>query len=242
MSDELHITAQSEPYYQDDLATIYHGDCRDFETCPAVLITDPPYGFDAYASDQDVGGLTLAAFVRAAPCAAIFGYPETLVVWCVEGGLRPTEWVTWWPTNKPSARTTLLPREVECVAVFGDPPGAGRLFRPRSADAMTRRIHVARGNDPESCRLGDVWREASPGIGFNGHLRLHPNEKPVAVMRRLVELCSNPGDLILDPFMGSGTTLRAAKDLGRRAVGIEIEERYCEIAARRCAQEVLDVA
>jgi site-specific DNA-methyltransferase (adenine-specific) len=67
----------------------------------------------------------------------------------------------------------------------------------------------------------------------------HPCPKPLPLMRTLIEQFTDPGDLILDPFMGSGTTLRAAKDLGRRAIGIEINEQYCRIAAERMAQGVL---
>jgi adenine-specific DNA-methyltransferase len=81
---------------------------------------------------------------------------------------------------------------------------------------------------------GDVWRFRIP------RSREHPAQKPLAMMNQIVRVSSRLGDLVLDPFMGSGTTLQAAKDLGRRAIGIEIEERYCEIAARRLEQEVLD--
>jgi site-specific DNA-methyltransferase (adenine-specific) len=68
---------------------------------------------------------------------------------------------------------------------------------------------------------------------------MHPNEKPIDLPGRFISWHTVPGDLVLDPFMGSGTTLRAAKDLGRKAIGIEIEERYCEIAAKRLRQEVI---
>ena len=67
----------------------------------------------------------------------------------------------------------------------------------------------------------------------------HPSPKPEPLMGQLIEVVTPPGGTVLDPFMGSGTTLRAAKAYGRNAIGIEAEERYCEIAARRCAQEVL---
>ena len=86
-----------------------------------------------------------------------------------------------------------------------------------------------------------VWNGGGRAANFvtNVEHGEHPTTKPTEVFGPLVELFSDKGNLILDPFMGSGTTLRAAKDLGRRAIGIELEERYCEIAARRMAQEVL---
>lgn len=71
----------------------------------------------------------------------------------------------------------------------------------------------------------------------NGWKRQHPTEKPVALIRWCLEFVE--ANTVLDPFLGSGTTLRACKDLGRRGIGIEIEERYCEIAARRLEQGVL---
>jgi site-specific DNA-methyltransferase (adenine-specific) len=85
----------------------------------------------------------------------------------------------------------------------------------------------------EVLRHAAVFKGAGPGC--NEYLG-HPTQKPAALIRQLVEKARD--GIVLDPFMGSGTTLRAAKDLGRKAIGIEIEERYCEIAAKRLAQEV----
>jgi site-specific DNA-methyltransferase (adenine-specific) len=82
----------------------------------------------------------------------------------------------------------------------------------------------------------NVWRIAKiiPNYGQ------HPTEKPVKLMSKIISIHSNIGDTILDPFMGHGTTLRAAKDLGRKAIGIEIEKKYCDIAIERLKQGVLD--
>jgi len=83
-------------------------------------------------------------------------------------------------------------------------------------------------------RISDVIVEARTGNN------LHPTQKPEGLIRKIVG--ANIGDTILDPFMGSGTTLAAVKELRRNAIGIELEERYCEIAARRLSQDVMAFA
>ncbi len=232
-----------KPYYDDGTCVVYHGDCRDVLPVEAdATVTDPPYGTGYYATDTDV--LTWAMLDVLPRPTAVFGWPEKLVALCVAGKFVPDEWVTWWPTNAavktPPSRNGLA-RESECIAVFGA-HRMGELKQPRTAQLHEWHGPNQRGTengDLASRFMGDVWRDAAPGIGLHAAHRLHPNEKPLSVMLRLVESLSELNQIVLDPFMGSGTTLRAAKDLGRRAIGIEIEERYCEIAAKRLGQEVL---
>ena len=233
-------------YYQDQSCTIYHGDCREVlpKTADAT-VTDPPYGTGHYKSDVVVLDAAMLAELPRPLC--VFGYPERLVGLCVDAQETPDEWITWWASNAAIKAFGVhgLLMESECVAVFGRHRFQTlRQERTASSRAVLDKGYI--GNDrldignPDSRRVGDVWTDAAPGLAFNSHERLHPNQKPLSVLTRLVEGVTLPGDLVLDPFMGSGTTLRAAKDLGRKSIGIEIEERYCEIAAKRLAQEVLD--
>lgn len=98
----------------------------------------------------------------------------------------------------------------------------------REYEALRRPFNLTKHD-----QWGEVWR-------FGGETdRQHPTQKPLPLIQQMVRVSSHKGDLVLDPFMGSGTTLRAAKELGRRVIGIEREEQFCAVAARRLAQEVL---
>jgi site-specific DNA-methyltransferase (adenine-specific) len=239
-----------KPYYERDGIVIYHGDCREVLPSLAadVVVTDPPYGAGHYETDTEV--LT-AVMLASWPSAAVFGWPERLVALCVAAGRVPSEWITWAPTNGAMRgfNSAGLWRDTEHIAIFGKGEWCSTR-QPRETSNATKLSQSARGigkggmerrpGDPDTRRAGDVWTDAMPGLGFQWASRLHPNQKPTTVFARLIE--AFPEGAILDPFMGSGTTLRAAKDLGRKAIGIEIEERYCEIAAKRLSQEVMVLA
>lgn len=132
------------------------------------------------------------------------------------------------------------------AAIFGANHFAHLLPPTNGWVIWDKRDQVSRGLPGSDAEL--VWTTAKQTRIFR-HVWLphtlrdeppyHPTQKPTPLLRFLIELID--GQTVLDPFMGSGTTLRAAKDLGRKAIGIEIEERYCEIVAKRCAQEVLSL-
>lgn len=211
-----------KPYYEDDAVSIYHADCRDLLPIAAGLVfADPPYGVRLdYGNDADDTGSSLLGLIAEVHPLLLASAPVVLVT----PGIRniwswpSATWVVGWHKPGSTRRSDLGGFNTwEPVLVYGK----RRVWQ----DSVTLPACVAhRGsrNNVESGATGD-----------------HPAPKPLRLMTWILEQFSKPEELILDPFMGSGTTLRAAKDLGRRGIGIEINEAYCEIAARRMGQEVL---
>lgn len=225
----------SAPYYEDELVTLYHGDClelADLWTGADFMITDPPYGMahaprGTYNSatgrthrpthgDHIEGDKTLAVrdaaldtWGRERP-AIIFG------TWRQERPENTAHRLIWWKRGQAPgpARAAFMLQDEEIYVL-----GKGWL---ESSPPMRSVLETHEARSQEVSRIG------------------HPTPKPVGLMESLILKCP-PAAVIADPFAGSGSTLVAAKALGRKAVGVELEERYCEIAARRLSQGVLDL-
>lgn len=213
------------PYYDDGTVTLYHGDCRAVTAWLAadVLVTDPPYGMTLRSSRN--GEFGDCAIANDGDTAA---RDDVLQAW----GDRPALVFGRWSVTRPAATRALLTWEK------GEHVGMGDLKLPWKPN--TEEIYVL-GSGFTGSRTGSVlYHLAIAGTVAVSRGRNHPTEKPIDLMRGLVVKC--PPGTIADPFAGSGSTLRAAKDLGRRAIGVELDERYCEIAAKRLSQEVLDLS
>lgn len=229
-------------------ATLALADCRDVKLEGDVMITDPPYGVGQYEETKsDVG---VVQILQPWKRKAVFGYPETLVEWCCEIG-KPDEWVTWWASNAmlKGFATRGLWREVEAIACYGK-NRFHELRRPRSAFAewvneswvdnskSGTNKRLQKGTDNKNARLGDCWTDASPNLGFTSKRRLHPNEKPLVMMARLVEGMSEPGETVCDPYLGSGTTAAACLRTGRNFFGVERDPKHYATACERMAKEI----
>lgn len=222
----------TEPYYQDDAVTLWHGDCLSDEIAPHwlaadVLVTDPPYGM-AYVSHAS----SYKAGIVRPPTAPIAGdenaqlRDDILAAW----GDRPALVFGTWRVPRPPAARALV------VWDKGDSPGTGALDIPWGPSH--EEVYVL-GRGFVGKRRGGVLRVTA--LSSQDRRREgHPTPKPQALMEMLIDAC--PPGVIADPCAGSGPTLVAAKALGRRAVGVEVEERYCEVIAKRLAQDVLDFA
>lgn len=201
-----------KPYYEKNGITIYHGDCRDVlpRLKPVNLVlTDPPYGVGVAYGQFDDTPENVRALVKDVMPVCI-SLAERTVLTCGTRQIHfypePT-WILCWLNRAGSG---MNPWGFTCwqpILVYGKDPY----------------LQKSMGSRPDVIE----WSEASEKNG-------HPVPKPTEFWGTLLRRVSvSKTDTVLDPFMGSGTTLRAAKDLGRKAIGIEIEERYCEIAAKR---------
>lgn len=222
------------PYYQDDLVTLYHGDCLDVAEWLAadVLVTDPPYG------TQVANGLGVnhGGYGRRQNAARDSRHASTREGVTCEGFTIANDLTT-------EARDVALKLwGSRPAAVFGsprqpDPPGAwcDRLVWDKKRPGMNggpwryrhETIYVTDGFvrvDNSAVSIIEAWPDQAD----------HIHAKPVGLMLRLV--AAAPPGWLADPFAGSGSTLVAASQLGRAAIGVEIEERYCEIIAKRLAQ------
>lgn len=217
------------PYYQDDSVTIYHGDCR--EVLPSVgvvdlVITDPPY--ELVASGGGIGA-------KRQYLADIHGH--------LDGGFDPSlldAFPNWFCFCGKAQLRELLNRAESgrWMLLTWNKPNPTPLTNANYLPDTEYIVHRFESSARLFGGYGDKARFIVHPVERN--VFDHPTVKPLAVVAKLVRLGSQQGETVLDPFMGSGTTLRAAKDLGRKAIGIEISERYCEIAALRMGQEVLD--
>ena len=246
-----------KPYYEHAGITIYHGDCR--EVLPAIapnsvdlVLTDPPYGHNnnngdlAHRREAALGLVDRVDDEAARPIANDGPEANELVRWmfgeanrvlmpgccccccCCGGGPDPqfARWSLWMDEAIGFKHAVVWDkgglgmgwhyrRNYELMLV-GEKPGAACRWYG--------------GNDqPNVVRINGIKPSADD----------HPTPKPEKLMAHFLNLHSLPGHLVLDPFMGGGTTLVAAKRGGRRAIGVEVDERWCEMAAKRLAQEVM---
>ncbi|MEV7472251.1 site-specific DNA-methyltransferase [Pseudarthrobacter oxydans] len=212
-------------YYQDDFVTLYHGDClteHDEWTSADVLVTDPPYGIEWAHHGGGVGKKT-----KTVKHSGIQNDQNTAARDAVLRifGDRPGIVFGAWAQQVPAAKQTLVWRKPADSGVIGSTTGYRRDVE----------LIFLTGNHPKrSASRSSVFTTDS---GMGSYLNGHPHAKPVPLMEELISWTSG---VIADPFAGSGTTLVAAKNLGQKVIGVELEEKYCELIAKRCAQEVFD--
>lgn len=216
-------------YYQDDYVTLYHGDCltehREWLDAD-VLVTDPPYGISWTKNSMHYTKSTKAEPNIVANDNTLEARDDVVSSWGKRPGIVFGTWrlarpagtkqrLIWHKTkSKPGFSSAPWFSSDEEIYVIGD----GFTGKPSQTVYAT---HEARsGGDGLSAQIG------------------HPTPKPVPLMEMLVKKC--PPGVIADPFAGSGATLQAARNLGRKSIGVELEEKYCEIIAKRLDQQVID--
>ena len=235
------MTTALRPYYQDDLVTLWHG--RSDDVLPAIeaathIITDPPYSEHVHGNYRSQRWQSNADTIRTVDLGFAHLEPDLREFCAAEFARIAQRWVITFSDieSAPGWRDDLCAAGLDyvrtgawvrigCTPQFsGDRPAVG-------FEALT--ITHPRGRK----RWNGGGSHAVWSYPIVRGSRVHTTQKPEALMLDLVAKFTDPGDLILDPFAGAGTTLVAAKRMGRRAIGIEMSEQYCEATVSRLAQE-----
>lgn len=215
-------------YYEDESVTLWLGDCREVTAWleADVLVTDPPFGIgwkrgeNPKRASRSHAGIQGDQDTSVRDAALTLWAPRPAAVWGAYAAPPPAGVKQW-----------LAMRKAEDAGVVGSTTGFRRDLEPVFlVGAWPQR--TARWSSLMATRAANSGGAHSPAARFG-----HPHAKPLDVLEWLIDKC--PPGVIADPFAGSGSTLVAARNLGRRAIGVELEERYCEVIARRLSQDVL---
>ena len=235
------------PYYDADGITIYNGDtfevCRSIEIQVDAVVSDPPFSSGART---DAGKSSRNGMTRGAQWDSNWFTHDNMATYGFMYLFRPLMTEIFRKCKNPSNAHMFIDWRmypnlygvmescgwnVKNVVVW-DKQHFGMGGNYRNQHELV--IYAEKGSaDFPAKNVGNVIQHSRADCD------IHPTEKPVGLIERLITASTKEGDLILDPFMGSGTTLLAAKLAGRRAVGVEINERYCESAAKRLSQGTL---
>jgi site-specific DNA-methyltransferase (adenine-specific) len=225
-----------KPYYQDEAVTIYHGDCREVLPCLEkvdLVLTDPPYAhghmdgggfasarrFYAEGALDGLNDFDLSVYsdllLKAAPMLIAFHSRDLVPDYAAlsRSVNRKFDLHVWHKTNAIPFTANTWKSDIEYISLIWE----SKRWAQREQHLHSK-VYQSPINADDS----------------------HPAAKPLRLLKKYIDILDARS--VIDPFMGSGTTLRAAKDLNRKAIGIEIEEKYCEIAAQRMAQQVLEFA
>jgi DNA modification methylase len=212
------------PYYEDESVTLYHGDCREVTAWldADVLVTDPPYGMALKTGancDEGTGWTSRWTGVTIAGDDTTAARDEALTMW---GDGPALVFGTWKRPAPEGVREVLVWDKVVST-------GMGALDIPWRPSWES--VYVM-GKGFIGARSHGVLRHSLPTLA--PERKDHPTPKPVGLLHDLIAKC--PPGVVADPFAGSGSTLLAARNLGRRSIGVEIDERYCEVVAKRLSQ------
>ena len=215
-----------KPYFEDEFVTLFHGDCLEVTgwLSADVLVTDPPYGIEAESRKGSYrgAGSQLRKYNPIANDNNTQARDEVLQAWGDKPAIVFGSWkmprpektqhvLIWWKRgHAPGPTNAAFMSQHEEIYILGNG------FRASSPPMRS----VIETREPRSIEVAKIG---------------HPTPKPIGMMETLIDRC--PPGVIADPFAGSGATLLAARNLGRKVIGVEIEEKYCELMAKRLSQQ-----